>query len=48
MQKTNVYQFPKRGRFLPTRHLALTPERKAKGQQCLAKLRELIEEGRHE
>lgn len=46
MQKARVYQFPKRGRFVKVKPKALTAERQAKGNQQIAKLRALIEEGR--
>lgn len=48
MQNAKIYQFPKRGRFLPTPQKALTPDRLAAGQQYIEKMRALIKEGRHE
>lgn len=48
MQKAKVYQFPKRGRFVKAKQRALTAERQAKGNQQIAKIRALIEGGRHE
>lgn len=44
-QKGRVIKFPKRGRFAQKPPLPMTPERRARGNAWLARIRDLLEVG---